>query len=271
MNTITAIVIAKNEASLIANCLDTLKWCDEIVVIDNASDDTTAALAARSGARVVTLAGSFSELRNEGLRRSKTDWVLYIDADERVTPALAKEIREAVSQASFSAYRIWRANVMYGRHLSYGGWQKDGVVRLFKREALQKWAGLIHEHAEVTGETGDLHQQLIHFTHRSVISGLYKTCEWTPLEAQQLFEADVPPVTASTLVRKGGMELFRRLIKEKGYKDGIVGWIEALVQAMNRVIVYIQVWELQQKPSLPQTYQAHETEVAQLWKNAKVS
>ncbi|HYD35341.1 MAG TPA: glycosyltransferase family 2 protein [Vitreimonas sp.] len=266
---LTAIVIARNEESMIANCLETLRWCDEIIVINNDSSDATVSIAHRSGARVITLSGGFAELRTEGLKRAKTDWLLYIDADERVTPALAAEIRETIGMPAHPAYAIGRTNVLYGQHMQHGGWNQDQVVRLFNRATLQGWDGEIHEHAVVTGSTGELQQSLIHFTHRDVISGLKKTIEWTPIEATLLANSKIPPVTLWTLLRKGGMEVFRRAIREKGYKDGLAGWIEALIQGMNRMLVYIQVWELQQKPSLSEQYQHHETAIARLWKNAK--
>ncbi len=269
--TISALVIARNEADMIANCLDSLQWCDEVIVVDNDSSDTTAELAKRAGARVVTTKGGFSELRNEALRRAKTDWVLYVDADERVVPALADEVRSAIAQSETNphaptAYSVRRSNVLYGYPMYYGGWQHDRVVRLFNRLKLKTWAGEVHEHADIDGEVSELQQPLLHLTHRNVVSGLLKTAEWTPIEARLLFESGIPPVKLTTLFRKFGMELLRRGVKEQGYKDGLPGWIEALVQATNRLLVYIQVWELQQKPSLSARYRRHEELVAELWR-----
>lgn len=264
--TISAIVIAKNEADMLANCLETLKWCDEVIVVDHDSLDTTPEIAKRLGARVVHANGSFAEIRNEGLRLCKSDWVLYIDADERVIPDLAKEIRRVLAEPQHTAYSVSRSNVLYGHVMTHGGWERDRVVRLFQRDKLKQWAGEIHEHAEVEGSTGALETQLLHLTHRNIVQGLLKTADWTPLEAKLLFEAQVKPVTLGTLLRKGLMEVFRRAITRGGYRDGLAGWIEALVQGMNRMLVYMQVWELQQHPTLPDRYQKYEETVAELWK-----
>jgi len=264
--TITAIVIAKNEAKMLANCLETLQWCDDVLVVDHDSSDTTPEIAKRMGARTIQATGSFADIRNEGLRLCKSDWVLYIDADERVIPDLAKEIRSIVTLMTHAAYQLKRSNIMYGHILNHGGWEQDAVVRLFKREALEMWAGEIHEHAVVSGTTGQLDTQLLHLTHRSIVQGLLKTAEWTPLEAKLLHQANIPPVNFFTILRKGGLEIFRRAILKQGYKDGLVGWVESLVQGMNRMLVYLQVWELQQKPSLPERYQKYEVTVAELWK-----
>lgn len=264
--TVTAIVIAKNESEMIANCLETLLWCDEVLVLDHESSDTTAEIAQRLGARVAEVSGSFADIRNEGMRRTKSDWILYIDADERVVPSLAEEIREVMaSESALSAYALSRSNVLYGHVMHHGGWETDVVVRLFKREALKGWEGVIHEHALIEGETGVLTTQLLHLTHRNIVSGLLKTAEWTPLEAQLLFDAKIPKVTLLTILRKGVMEVIRRAIFKKGRRDGLVGWIEALVQGINRMLVYMQVWELQQKPTLPDRYQKYEATVVELW------
>jgi len=264
--TIAAIVIAKNEAEMIANCLETLKWCDEIIVIDHDSEDTTPEIAKRLGARVIAASGDFSAVRNEGLRVCKSDWLLYVDADERVIPILAKEIQTVIAETTTAAFALNRSNILYGHILKHGGWDQDLVVRLFKRSNLIKWEGVIHEHAVIEGNVASLDTQLLHLTHRNVVQGLLKTAEWTPLEAKLLHEAGAPNVQLRTLLRKGFMEMLRRGILKKGYQDGLAGWVEVLVQAMNRVLVYIQVWELQQKPSLPDRYQKYEETVAELWK-----
>lgn len=265
--TIAAIVLTKNEAGMIANCLETLRWCSEILVIDHNSTDTTTEIASRQGAKVVKAEGSFAHRRNEALKRCKADWLLYIDADERVTPDLAQEIMHAVTDGTDTAYAICRSNILYGRVFEHGGWQDDWVVRLFKREKLQKWAGEVHEHAEVEGKTGRLRSLLVHLTHRDVVSSLQKSVEWTPIEARLLFEAGAPKVTARTLFRKTTMELFRRVVRKGAYQDGMAGWVEAWTQAMNRLLVYMQLWQLQQKPSLPERYQRFEHSIAELWKH----
>lgn len=264
--TITAIVIAKNEADRITACLETLRWCTETIVIDNQSTDDTAQRAKAAGARVLPHAGGFAEQRNSGLAKAETDWVLYIDADERVTPALAGEIRRVISQSTNSAWSVRRANVMYGWPVAHGGWQHDVVVRLFRRQDLRQWAGEIHEHAEFAGDQGVLQEPLWHFTHRSIVDGLRKSAAWTPIEARLLIEAQTAPVTGPTLVRKGVMEVIRRLFRDGGFKDGSVGWVEALVQGINRMLVYMQVWEQQQQPSATERYQQLEKEVAAQWR-----
>ncbi|HEX7017961.1 MAG TPA: glycosyltransferase family 2 protein [Patescibacteria group bacterium] len=268
---ISAVIIAKNEDQMIANCIETLRWCDEIVVIDNGSEDATASLAESLGARVVNFKSPhFDKLREEGLKRTKTDWIFYVDADERVTPILAKEIMVQLETSPASAIRMRRQNVLYGSHFHHGGWQNEYVTRVFKRKDLKNWQGVIHESPVFEGELITVHSPLTHFTHRSVIQGLSKTIAWTPLEAKLLYEANVSPVTVMTLLRKGIMEFIRRAYFQKGYQDGMPGMIEALTQGINRMLVYMQVWELQQNPSIEDLYKKEEVEIANLWQKEPV-
>lgn len=264
---ITAIILTKNEENTIANCIETVRWCSEIIVIDNNSTDATASIAENAGARVISFKSTdFAKKRELGLKRAKTDWVFYIDADERVTPRLYQEIAVHLETNDSVALRLRRENICYGAQFNFGGWQDDYVTRIFKRSALTGWSGEIHESPVFEGTPKTLHTPLLHFTHRSTQENLLKSSQWTIQEATLLFEAGIPPVTFLTLLRKGIMEFIRRAYIKKGYKDGLAGIIEAMVQGMNRVFVYIQVWELQQKPPIQEVYHQKEREIAQLWK-----
>ncbi len=266
---ITAIIVAKNEEAMIVNCIETLRWCDEILVIDTASTDDTALLAEKVGARVVGLGyTSMAKVRNEALKRVKTDWVIYVDADERVTPTLAKEIMVHLETSNASAMKMNRQNIHYGKAFLHGGWQEDWVTRVFKKEAFQEWFGDIHESPKYTGSVVELHTPLIHLTHRNTTDGLKKTISWTPIEAELLFKGGAPKVGLFTILRKGIMEFLRRGFFKGGRKDGIEGWIEAIVQGINRMLVYIQLWELQRSPSLSDTYQKLEEKIATDWREA---
>lgn len=268
--TISAIILAKNEADMIGACIETLQWCNEIIVIDDGSTDETVSIAENKGAQVITFKhSSFARRREEGLKRAKTDWVFYVDADERVIPTLAKEIIVFAETGTATALMLRRSNIYFGQALSYGGWGDDLVTRVFKRQALTGWFGDIHESPKFTGDTQELKTPLVHLTHRDTVSGLYKTAAWTPMEADALYEAGTDPVTFFTLIRKGGMEFLRRAVIKKGYKDGMVGLVEATIQAINRILVYIQVWERQQKPPIAQKYQKIESEIQQLWQQKR--
>jgi glycosyltransferase involved in cell wall biosynthesis len=262
---ISALVIAKNESEMIGACLKTLSWCNEVLVLDSGSTDNTREIAETFGARVISFKHqSFSRLREEILKRAKSDWVIYVDADERVTPTLAKEVQVAMETTSAVALELARDNIHYGRLFKAGGWQNDVVTRVFKKSELQGWQGDIHESPVYKGSSFRLNTPLMHLTHRNVVDGLRKTSEWTPMEAAQL-AAEIPLVSFGTIARKGLMEFIRRAILKRGYQDGMPGLIESLTQAINRMLVYMQVWELQQKPPISKRYEAFEAEIEDQW------
>jgi glycosyltransferase involved in cell wall biosynthesis len=267
---ITAVILARNEAAMIEGCIRTLSWCREILVIDDSSSDETAQKAEALGARVVKFSHpSFARKRNEALKHAKGEWLFYIDADERVTPTLAKEILVHIETGAAPVLKIRRENYAYGHFFQYGGWQHDWVTPVFQKEALREWTGDIHESPVYEGETAELHSPLLHLTHRSTEENLRKSADWTKIEAELLYKAGEKPVRFITLLRKGTLEFFRRAVQQKGYRDGLAGLIEALVQGINRIFVYIQVWEFQQKPDLPERYQKKEQEIQALWKQEK--
>ncbi|HEX9817775.1 MAG TPA: glycosyltransferase family 2 protein [Patescibacteria group bacterium] len=269
-NKITAIILTYNNSAMIEACLNSLTWCDEVLLIDHNSTDQTTQKAEALGAKVINFSHpSFARRRNEAIKYAKGSWLFYIDADERVTPTLAKEIMVHAETASAAALSFRRKNYLYGKLFISGGWQNDWVTRVFQKTTFKQWRGAIHESPIFEGEAIRLSSPLLHFTHRSTEENLRKSANWTKMEAELLFKAGVPPVKFLTLVRKGSMEFFRRALIGKGYRDGLAGLIEALVQGMNRVLVYIQVWELQQKPSLPEIYQQEDEKLKSWWQNEK--
>lgn len=267
---ITAVVIARDEEAMIVNCLETLRWCDQVLVINNGSSDRTEQLAEQWGAKVVSFTShNFARLRDEALKYLKTDWIFYVDSDERVSPQLSQEIRVNLETETASVFTLDRKNICYGYELQHGGFGQDQVTRVFKKDALEGWQGEIHESPIFSGQVKHLTTPLLHLTHRSTQQNLYKSAEWTIKEAELIAGAGAKPVTFWTLVRKGVMEFVRRAIFKKGYQDGLPGLVEALVQGMNRMMVYIQVWELQQKPPLEKRYQQQEEMIANQWQRKK--
>lgn len=265
---LTALIIAKNEEKMLQACLETLSFCQKIIVLDTGSSDRTANIAEDYNCKVVSFAHeSFAKLRDKAQSLVETEWLFYIDADERVTPTLAKEILLHIEKNDCQIMTIRRENICYGTRLNFGNWQNDLVTRVFKNNNLKGWRGEIHESPIYEGCEVQLQHKLIHLTHRSTQDNLRKSADWTIKEARALEAAMVKKVTLPLILRKGVMEFYRRVIRHRAYKDGMPGLIEALVQAINRMIVYIQVWELQQKPSIEIRYEKIDQEIKNLWKN----
>ena len=267
---ITAAILTHDESDMIAGCIQTLQWCERVLVLDQHSADGTAKIALQLGATVgMSDTTSFAQRRNELLEACATEWILYIDADERVTPELANAIRDVVTQNSATAASFPRTNFFFGAEFRHGGWQGERVTRLFRVDALQGWQGRIHESPKYTGEVLELTAPLWHFSHRSVSDGLMKTANWTPMEADLLAQATEKPVSFWVIVRKGLGEAWRRGIRHSAWKDGEAGLIEMLTQVINRMLVYMQVWERQQKPPIATRYQELQQQIDALWqKNA---
>jgi len=266
-NQVTAIVVARDEEKMIANCLETLRWCQAIIVLDTGSTDHTAEIAERLGATVKKSKGTnFPEWRNEAAQGIETEWLLYIDADERVTPALAKAIQGRMLRPDYDAYKILRNNIHYGKWLQFGGWGKDSLLRLVRTTRLKGWVGQVHEHAEIVGRIGEIEEPLVHLTHRSLFEGLRKSIEWTDIEARLFLKAGHPKIGPLRLMKVVLFDFANRMIFQRAWKDGAEGVIEAMIQSMNRFLVYVRLWELQQKPSLPERYDRIEQEIEKQWK-----
>lgn len=245
---ISAVVIARNEEKMIRDCLESLKWLDETIVVDNGSTDKTVQIAKSFGCKVISLPFlkfEFAKWRNEGLKAAQGDWILYVDADERVTPGLRDEIQSVLPNAKFNAYQIPRQNYYLGQKVRFGGSWPDYVKRLFKKNNLRKWERELHEDPVFEGEMAVFQNPLIHFTHRDLSSMVDKTKEWSKIEAQLLFEAHHPSVVWWRILRIMLTEFWYRAIKLQGWRDGTVGWIEVIFQVFSRFITYARLWELQ--------------------------
>jgi len=253
---ISAIVLTKNEEKMLPNCLKNLDWVDEIVLSDKNSTDKTIEIAKQYNTKIHKFSGIyFDDWRNEALKQASGDWVFYIDPDERVSRKLAAEIQKIIFQDNaVSAYKIKRINYWWGKKFDSCGADQDYVTRLFRKESLKRWRGIIHESPEIDGEIGDLNGKLIHLTHRNLISGLRKSYQWTRFEAKLFAKTDHPQIKWPRLAKIFIQSFWQKFIIQGGIKQGTEGFIESMVQAWNRFMVYQQLWEMQQKPSLEEKY-----------------
>ena len=261
---ISAIVIAKNEQNKIGDCLESIVWCDEIILVDNDSVDETVDIAKDHKARIFEYkGGNYSDLRNEGLKHAKGKWILYVDADERITPLLRNEILSLITDHQspiniYSTYAIPRKNIVLGKELKHGGFgESDYVKRLFKRKNLKKWTGDLHEEPNfihkgivTTGkpqELGFLKNKMIHIKAQTLEEMVEKTNKWSEVEARLMFEAKHPPMNIPRFLSAIGREFWFRMIKHKAFLDGSIGIIHGMYQVFSRFISYSKLWEMQLK------------------------
>lgn len=239
---LTAIIIAKNEEKMIGECINSLKFADEIIVVDSGSVDSTIDISKKLGAKVIKTSGAnYSQFRNDGLKAAKGDWLLYIDADERASPELAKEIR----MLKPGVYQIPRKNVYLGREMHYGGWGNDKVIRLFYKKYLKEYKGDLHEQPVFDHELQTMNHELVHYSHRDLYSMLEKTIQFTDYEARLRLAANHPPVVWWRILRVMATEFWLRFVKLQAWHDGPEGIIDGAFQVFNAFIIYARLWELQ--------------------------
>jgi len=246
MSKISAVIIAKNAEDLISDCLESVKFCDEIVIVDSGSSDKTVQIAQKFGARVFEISGAdFSEMRNLGLQKSTGDWILYVDTDERVSSELKSDIKGKISKIDeFAAFKLKRKNFYFGNN----EWPYiEKLERLFRKEKLKGWHGKIHESPAIEGKVGTLDGFLLHYTHRDLSAMVNKTIEWSETEAELRFKNNHPKMTWWRFPRVMTTAFLDSYVKQKGYKAGVAGLVESVYQSFSIFITYARLWELQNK------------------------
>lgn len=252
---LSIIILAGNEEQMIVDCLKSCKWASEIILVAANSSDNTVKLAQKtvSNIKIVKTEDeynkNFSKWRNLGFKASSQKWLLYIDADERITPELREKIKQIILNDSpkFTHYALPRANHYLGQRVHFGGSYPDYVKRLYNRSFFNGYQGILHEEPIITGPLGFIKSDLLHYTHRDLTSMINKTLVWTDTEAQALFKSNHPPVVWWRFIRMILTKLWERLVKQQMWRDGQVGWISAIFESYNTFLIYARLWELQQK------------------------
>ena len=252
MKTISAVVITKNEEKMIEGCLASLSFCNEIIVVDNGSEDKTSEIAKKMGARVFELKNQdFSMLRNLGLSKSSGEWILYVDADERASSRLREEIQSKVldnkNNQEAVAFKIKRKNFYFGYSKKNEWPHIERIERLFKKEFLKGWRGKLHESPVVDGKIGELENFLTHYTHEDLASMVEKTLKWSEIEAELRFEANHPKMIWWRFPRVMISAFVNSYFKEGGWKVGTAGLVESIYQAFSIFITYARLWEMQNR------------------------
>lgn len=244
------------EETYIEACLKTVSWADEIVVIDNGANAKTLATVKKYTDKIYKSdSNDFAVRHNLGTQKATGDWLLYIDADERVSLDLRDEIQKELASPAAAAYKLRRVNYFLGKEVRFGDRYPDYVTRLFKKDKLLGWEGQIHESSKVDGPIKKLAAPLYHLTHRDIFYMMAKTANFSEHEAKLRLVAGHPSVVGWRLLRVLATELWTRLVRYQGLRGGTEGWIDSIFQAFSLFIVYVRLWELQRQPPLPKTYQ----------------
>jgi glycosyltransferase involved in cell wall biosynthesis len=239
---LSAIVIVCNEAGNIADCLASVAFCDERIVVDSGSSDNTVSIARESGARVEARAWQgYGPQKNFALSLATGDWVLSIDADERVTDALAAEIQRAVETAEFDGYEMPRLSLFCGRTMRHSGWYPDHVLRLFRRGRGRFSEDLVHERVICDGAVGRLSVDLRHDPVRRLEDALARMDRYSTASAQMLVTSN-RRISFFTGIAHGLWTFLRTYVVRGGFLDGREGFLLAVANAEGTYYRYMKAW-----------------------------
>jgi glycosyltransferase involved in cell wall biosynthesis len=238
---LSAIIITRNEARNIAACLESVAFCDERIVVDCGSDDDTVQVSAAAGATVITHPWSgFGAQKNFALAQARSDWVLSIDADERVTATLAAEILATIRTAKADGYEIGRLSTFLGRPMRHSGWFPDYVLRLFRREKARFSDDLVHERVICEGPVGRLAGVLDHHPVLRLEDALRRVDSYSTAGAAAL--ASRHKVSFASGITHGVWSFLRAYVMRLGFLDGREGFLLAVANAEGTYYRYMKAW-----------------------------
>lgn len=242
--TLTVVVITKNEEQNIYRCLDAVRWADEIIVVDSQSTDNTLEIVKQFHAKVYSpVWRGYGPAKREGVAHATSDWVLSVDADEVVTPELAEEIRDVIkSETSHDGYYMNRCTNFLGRWIYHCGWYPDRVLRLFRREKGNVTDSPVHERVEVTGTTGYLKGELLHYSYPTLELYLEKSNRYTTLGAEEAYNRG-KRFRLFDIVIRPMVSFISHYIVKQGFRDGVEG---LLISVLSSIAVMVKYAKLRQ-------------------------
>ncbi len=245
---ISAVILSKNAAQTIGNCLESVRWVDEIVIVDGGSTDATVEICKKAGAKILTdeTKDDFGRLRNAGAAAANGDWVLQLDADEVVTGAFRKTLEKLPrAPEPYAAYKFRRKNNFLGRWMRFGGWDHQSLHLFYRGKA--RYEGRVHEKLLVEGRIGTLQAGVEHYPFRSLEEFIERQNRYTSLEARQLVESN-PAISMETIWRQTTakpVKLFWKMyVKKQGFREGMAGLIFSGLYAFVHFLKWAKVWEI---------------------------
>lgn len=248
MPRLSAIIITRNEADNIAACLESVAFCDERIVVDCGSSDDTCTIAARAGARVEVHAfEGFGPQKNFALSLATGDWVLSIDADERVSPALAAEIRAAIAAPGVDGYELRRVSKFLGREMGRSGLFPDHILRLFRPGRARFTDQPVHERVVCEGKVARLSAPLTHDSVPRLEDALARVDQYSSAGAAMLIESG-RRVSFLSGISHGLWTFFRVYVLRLGFLDGREGFLQAVANAEGSYYRYMKAWLAKRSP-----------------------
>lgn len=246
MNKISVIVITKDEEKNITDCLKSIEWADEIIVVDADSTDKTVELVKKFTYKVyIKKWEGYVPQKKYALSLASNNWVLSLDADERITPELKNELLN-ITSIELAGYKIRRRNFLLNKEITSCGWGNDYQLRLFKKDKTNLTDRLVHEGFTVDGKVGKLKNAMLHYTFSSFSDYFSKINYYTSLKAQEMYKRK-GKVSGWTIFSHSVSAFFLFFITKRGFKDGVYGLIISLLHSVSTMLNYIKLWELQNR------------------------
>jgi glycosyltransferase involved in cell wall biosynthesis len=242
MPRLSVVIIAKNEAAMIGDCLDSVAFADEKIVVDSGSEDNTVELARSKGALVsFNRFEGFGTQFNHALSLATGDWVFSIDADERVTPELAADLRAAMTQGTADGYEVPRLSTFCGREMRHSGWYPDYVLRLWRRGRARWTEDIVHPRPVCDGPVERLSGHLVHHPVRRLEDALSRMDRYSTANAQ-ITVSSGRRVSFSTGIWHGLFAFFKAYVLRAGFLDGREGFLLAVAIAEGSYYRYMKAW-----------------------------
>lgn len=246
---LSVIIITRNEERNIVECLKSVSWANEIILVDANSTDRTVELAKQFTPRVFVKEWlGFAAAKNFALEQATNEWVLWLDADERVPTDLAKEIQTILgnSATTHKSFEVARRAYFLGRWIKHCGWYPGFVTRLFRRDSARFSNVRVHERLEIDGTTGRLKNDLIHYTDENLFHYFEKFNRYTSLAAQDLWGSGKQFSLFDVVVRPPFL-FFKMYFLRLGFLDGMHGLILSMLSAAYVFVKYAKFWEMGRK------------------------
>lgn len=245
---LSVVILVHNEESLLEKCLQSVKAiADEIIVIDAQSTDGSSDVAKRYTSNIYNRPNNLllQPNKNFGFQKAKGEWILNLDADEKLTPELAEEIREVIKlENDVEGYRVPRKNIIFGKWIENSIWWPDYQLRLFKKNSGKFAEKHVHEQIDIDGKVGKLVHPMLHENYTSINQWLSKMGNYTDNEMSQKIEKGVN-ITPLDALRFPMQDFLKTYFMQKGYRDGLHGLVLSILQAFYAEIVFAKMWEKQ--------------------------
>lgn len=243
---LSVVISAHNEEKIIEECLKSASFTDEIILVDNTSSDKTVDIARKYTSKIFSQPNKImlNVNKNFGFSKANGDWILSLDADEKVTPQLAREIKSAIKKSSkTTGFWIPRKNIIFGKWITGGMWWPDYQLRLFRKGKGKFPEKHVHEYLKVQGDTEKLKNPMVHQNYTSIDQYLYKMLNiYVPSEVKNRGKVRVRWIDS---VRYPINDFLKTFFFQKGYKDGLHGLVLSFLQAFYMEIVFAKLWEKQ--------------------------